>query len=200
MKNISVAYALVDWRNVQRFLDPDFERDPRRKLPDLLLRIQQALAGLLAHRHAADSYRCTIRIYNGWHIEHEPNPTRRLFETFSIDQSLARRIGRVAFRPGFQFGNELACGTAYNPLHGTHNVNTGQKMVDTAISCDLLHLLAFGGADVAVIVSDDDDFVPALFTAHAWHRDAVMLKEPGSTFSHITPRDCSSLIHYWRTP
>lgn len=158
------------------------------------------IARLLTRRDSTARYRVVTRVYHGWHEGRDVTPIRRLFESFATDPSFARRIATVSFLPGFQFGNELACDTARNPLYSTYRgggQNKGQKMVDTAISCDLLHLLRFQAADIAVIVSDDDDFIPALFTAEAWNTTAILLREPGSNIDHVSSSSSNNIIAYW---
>jgi uncharacterized LabA/DUF88 family protein len=194
------AYALVDWHNVQRRLSPEFQKDPGRMLPNALLKLQQGLARLLMHLDSTVSYRVVMRLYHGWHEGRETTPIRRIFERFAQDPNLARRISRVSFTPGFRFGNELACDSRLNPLYSTYRgggQDTGQKMVDTAIACDLLHILTSGLADVGVVVSDDDDLVPAVFTAEAWKLRAILLREPEHTLDHISMEDCTSVVRYW---
>lgn len=199
-KPLKSVYALVDWHNAQRHLAPNFGADPVRSLPDALLRLQQALARLLVRLDSTSDYRVTLRIYHGWHSGFDATPVRRAFETHSNDPSLARRFTCVSFSAGFQFGNDLACGSSRSPLFATFRgggQDKGQKMVDTAITCDLLHLLRYGVAHLAIIVSDDDDFVPAVLTADSWNLPAVLLRAAGSDLSHITKGDCGNLLAYW---
>ena len=105
-------------------------------------------------------------------------------------------MGSVSFSKGLQFGNELVCHDGQFPLYSTHR-NDKQKMVDSAIVCDLLHLLRYRYADRCIIVSDDDDYIPALLTAKAWSADVVLLRRSGHDIGHVTDIDCSKELMYW---
>src|SRR5437870_4579806 len=125
---IKLAYALIDWHNVQGYVNPKFESHPRYRLADALLRIQQQVALALAHsRFAAGKFRVTLRIYHGWHQARDPMPVRREFEALATDEGLARRFSNVSFTRGFQFGNELACLTGTYPLYSTYR-GSGQAV------------------------------------------------------------------------
>jgi hypothetical protein len=85
----------------------------------------------------------------------------------------------VSFGGDYTTGEYLVLGTSRNPLYDTLRVDekTGedrQKMVDTSLVCDLLCLARSRDSRLA----DDDDFVPALFTAEAWQARVVMLHNP----------------------
>ena len=201
IKGIGTVYALVDWHNIEATVAPNFHSNPRRNLPDAILRIQQEIAKRLRYRPARHSgYRVTLRIYHGWHEERDPTPLRRDFECFCGDTSLARKIANISFTRGFQFGNELCCSSDASPLFSTYRgggQGRGQKMVDSAIICDLLHLLLSNTADIGIILADDDDLIPALLMAQAWNKAAILMRKPGSDLSHVTDADCSANIWYW---
>lgn len=192
----TVVFALIDWHNIKRYFAPDFDVNPRRKLPGALLRLQAAIASTLQHTSTSTGYRVFIRMYHGWHAGREQTQYRTVFNGHNEDASMARKIGSVSFAAGFHFGNELACGTARNPLYNTFR-SGGQKMVDTAICADLLHLLHTKEADLVLVVSDDDDFVPAVFTASSWSRRSILLRPAGRTLADVTDGDCADIVRYW---
>jgi uncharacterized LabA/DUF88 family protein len=202
---IKPVYALIDWHNIGDYIAPGhnnvINENPRREIPKVLFKLQQQVADVLGTRDPGEKHRVTMRIYHGWHREREPMPIRRDFEQFSMDSSLARNFAKVSFGAGFQFGNELVCGTFRNPLYATvqrSGQGKGQKMVDTALACDALHILQSGLAEICVLVTDDDDFVPVSFTAEKWGRKAILLRRPGSDIRHVTDTDCSAVVAYWR--
>ena len=45
-----------------------------------------------------------------------------------------------------------------------------EKMVDTALATDLLDWARSDPAEWALVLADDDDFVPPVFSAEAWIR------------------------------
>lgn len=199
-KGIRTAYALVDWHNLEGYFDFKFSSNPRKYLPDAILQLQQQVTRALNATGAGERFRVTLRMYHGWHHERDAMPIRRDFEMFANDTQFARRFSNVSFNAGFQFGNELLCQTNGTPLFATFRgggQSTGQKMVDTSIVCDLLHLIRYGYADTAVVVADDDDFIPALLTAKAWNGRAILLRKPESSVRHVTDVDCTKDVHYW---
>ena len=54
-KGIGSVYALVDWHNIEATVAPNFHSNPRRNLPDAILRIQQEIAKRLRYRPARHS-------------------------------------------------------------------------------------------------------------------------------------------------
>lgn len=197
---IRTAYALVDWHNLEDYFDFKFSANPRKYLPDAILKLQQQISRALNVAGSGDRFRVTLRIYHGWHQEREAMPIRRDFEMFANDTISARRFSNISFNAGFQFGNELLCTPGSHPIYATYRGGgqaSGQKMVDTSIVCDLLHLIRYGYADTAVVVADDDDFIPALLTVKAWSGRAILLRKPGRTVSLVTDVDCTNEVHYW---
>ena len=193
------VFALLDWHNVQRYFAPDFHSHPVRELSPALFKVQDALVQVLRNFGHPTGYRVTTRVYHGWHSSRERTPVRRAFETFERDTALARRFGSVSFSAGFQFGNELACGSGRNSLYDTAR-SSGQKMVDTAICCDALHLLFHREAGLVVILSDDDDFIPAAITGSAWNHRIILLRPSGRTVTNVTDANCEDLLRYWSQP
>lgn len=198
--NIKTAYALVDWHNLTGYPNVVYGADPRREIPSAILRLQEQVARALNALEPGEKFRVITRIYHGWHREREEMPVRRDFELFANDRTMARRLTNIVFSAGFQFGNELLCDYGASPLHSTFrggNQDKGQKMIDTAIVCDCLHLLRFRLADAAIIVADDDDFIPAMLTAQTWKASVMLLRKPGSTVHHVTDVDCTRNLFYW---
>lgn len=194
------VFALVDWHNCLRHISPTFRDNPARKLPDAILALQRAITRALIRIDGLSTHRVTLRLYHGWHRVREPTTDRRIFEAHATDPLSARRFQNVSFRPGFYFGNELTCDTIRNPLYATYQGSgqeAGQKMVDTAIACDLLHVLRYGIANIAIVVSDDDDLLPALFTAEAWHLRAYLVRSAARGLGHVTSSSCSKLVVNW---
>ena len=194
------ARVLVDWNNVQARVLPDFNLNPRKNIPKLTLSIQQQVAKVLGKAGSSAKFRAGMRIYYGWHQERVATPVRRDFEQFQFDKNFARRFGNVSFVRGFEFGNELCCYDDSTPLFDTYRgkgQEEGQKMVDTAITCDLLHLNRFNPAMVCVIVSDDDDFVPALITSTRWRAQSYLLRVKVRNLRLVTDDAIDDNIHYW---
>jgi uncharacterized LabA/DUF88 family protein len=137
-------------------------------------------------------------MYHGWHRERRPTHKRLEFEKYLTKQNVERTIGIVSFTPEFKYGNDLACASDRSPLYDTSRPQ-GQKMVDTAIACDALFLLKEGQTRTVVIVSDDDDFAPVLFTAEAWGLDVVILRFEQRDFRNITDIPTCEGLKFWAT-
>jgi len=60
-----------------------------------------------------------------------------------------------------------------------------QKMVDASLICDLLHLVRCYDSDLYIVIANDDDFLPALFTAEAWRGKVVLLHNRTDTNPHL---------------
>lgn len=190
------AFLFIDWHNAKGYISPNFDRHPRRELPDALLKMQQQTAKLLSKLDATKRFRVTMRIYHGWHEGRNPMPIRRDFELFSRDEMLARTFSKVSFGAGFEFGNEPICLDSSIPFYSTKRAH-GQKMVDTAIVCDLLEVLRTDTAQVGIILSDDDDFIPAVVAAHSWKKQGYLLRRPGSRIKEATDYDENSIVRFW---
>jgi hypothetical protein len=115
------------------------------------------------------------RIYHGWHRGSSPSEDRRAWDDARY---LLRPFvsGAVSFLPDVEFGNNLCCGGARVPLMDTLR-DDRQKMVDTALVADLLSYTRSKSSGfsstksarpIAIIIADDDDLLPGVFTAEQW--------------------------------
>ena len=77
----------------------------------------------------------------------------------------------LELRPGYFVRRELRVKrTARCSLCGGETEYTTEKRVDTRLVADLIHYAAIGAFDTAVLVSGDDDFVPAVEAVNALGR------------------------------
>ncbi len=196
MRNIVKACIYVDWHNAESNVRPSFAIQSTRYFQDVIFRIQEEVSKALKVRDSTVKYRATLRFYHGWHIGDQPTSIRSKFDFLKEQESFARTIGNVSFTPEIRFGNELACESIRSPLFSTSRAQ-GQKMVDTAIACDLLYMLRTGMCDVAIVVSDDDDFIPVAFTAEAWGLESILLRSFGRTLEHVSKIAPARLVYYW---
>lgn len=172
----------VDWDNVIHSLGIATSGiSPGRRIQRTFEELQTKTADALSRHRSTERIRVSTRLYHGWHSRFDPTDERMNVEAFANSRGFARTIGRVSFRPEITFGNELACDPQRGPLFDTARTK-GQKMVDTALTVDVLHLFAKRAIDVGVIASDDDDFLPVAFTAESWNCDVFLLRSMGRTF------------------
>jgi uncharacterized LabA/DUF88 family protein len=196
MKRLTKACAFIDWHNTQKVAQKEISRHQDREIRDLILTIQNQIAASLSAKDSTSRYRVTLRLYHGWHIDDRPTDSRRHLERFIAKEKIERTIGRVSFTPEFLFGNELACDSHRNPIFSTSRPQ-GQKMVDTAIVCDLLFMLRNASTDVGIVVSNDDDFIPAILTAEAWGLDSMLLRATSNNITHVCKNDSGCPVYYW---
>lgn len=202
-ERIGRAAVLVDWRNLPGLsgLSPDgipAERYIRRAI----FAVQNQCAALIGGLTGDRRYRCAMRVYDGWHVRREPTPGRIAFERILQSGSsmvFSRSIGRISFPSDPEFGDRLVHDQSYGTLFDTKRAQ-GQKMVDTAIIADALALLTTSYADLVVIVSDDDDFVPAMVTGEALGHSVYLIRRPGRDLTAITDSTTCPGMRFWSTP
>ena len=198
MRPLRKALVFIDWHNVEELLAENVAQAYRATIPRIILRIQNEISSALTRIDSTALYRASLRIYHGWHREDMPTSIRQQFEVVMQNNNFERTIGIVSFSPDIKFGDELACESDFGRLFDTSRPQ-GQKMVDTAIACDMLYTLKSGIAHVGVIVSDDDDFIPAAMTANAWGLDAVLLRGPGHDVSSVVRgHHAVKFVSHWR--
>lgn len=95
------------------------------------------------------------------------------------------------------------------PACGAENEYTTEKRVDTRLVADLIHYAANGAYDAAVLVSGDDDFVPAVEAVNAigkqvwvatWSADDLSTDLRVRCFGHIHLSDGVSTFRVDRLP
>lgn len=199
-RSIGRAGILVDWRNLPGLSGLNPTGVPAdRYIRDSLFAVQEQSAGLISRITGNLRYRCAMRIYNGWHVRRDPTPDRLNFErALQAEQGarFSRTIGRISFPGSPEFGDKLVHDEKYGTLFGTRRPQ-GQKMVDTAIIADALTLLTTNYADLVLIVSDDDDFVPALVSGEALGYSIYLLRKAGRDLSAVTDLEVCPGVKFW---
>lgn len=127
-----------------------------------------------------ERYDVSLRVYHGWHRGFEPTDNRRAIATAAAATDFATLSNKpnIAIRPELAYGDRLL--SALDPrLHarrGIHLPNTQrrgrhdeleEKMVDTAIASDVVDFAHREPDDWIIVMGDDDDLVPAVYTAEA---------------------------------
>lgn len=180
-------YVLVDYFNLLD--DSAFSKVAgaphiERNLVVLFERLDRALQGASGQKLCE----VTVRLYGGW----TQVPVKARGQTKSptamiISGCLHKyriRVGGLSFRP------ELALATGSYPaleLVGTLRTGEhklGQKMVDTSIAVDAIHY-SQREHEAVVIVSNDDDFVPACLAARRITDRIHFLRPPSATHPRL---------------
>lgn len=159
--------------------------------------LQEALANVLESNSDSSRqlFRVAIRVYHGWHRGKTKTQDRIDLEQVAATASLGRKIGRVSFEPELQFGDVLLCESRRCPLYDTLRRRDDdapkdeQKMVDTALVSDLLHLARTQRERLAVVVGDDDDLLPGAFVAESWRAKVLVARFRKDDNSHIDTRN-----------
>ena len=181
IRPISVT-AFVDW-NSQIYNSRADKHDPVSRAKRTLEKTTNSISRLLLSEDHNSRFDVVLRLYHGWHKGWER--TENLLAimrvvadpAFPSDYSVVRN---VIFRQAVQFGHTLLSALPMRQLSGhqihfantlrQRNANSGpeEKMVDTALAADLLHWARETPSDWALVLAEDDDVVPPVFTAEAW--------------------------------
>ena len=150
-------------------------------IAELALRhIERVISEYLIKLSNSPSYQVRLRLYAGWWQGMTPTEYRRGVERLRKNYGKRERTyGNCVFQGGHN-GLEISDKMArvdgrLTRRQGVHFLDMvrqdrGQrreKMVDTCLIADLLDLARRNGADRYVIVSDDDDMFPGMFSAEA---------------------------------
>lgn len=171
--------VLVDWDTARRLVPC---RTPNiRHIEAVIDRLQTGISNYIRQLDARANYRVYWRVYHGWHQGKTKTQDRILFDTF-LRTASARTLKNISFSGDFELSGTLSCGSPRPPIIDTLRADaltrqTKQKMVDTLLVCDLLHLARTRENTLLMVIASDDDFVPALHTAEAWKARVVMLHD-----------------------
>lgn len=180
------VHVLVDWNSELRALKSAGARDgtelARRALKFLIRGVGKVLDEKAAD---AETFFLFIRVYHGWRTGFAPNVRRQSLEAARVyDPKNPQDRGIVEYSPRLTqivrelgFGDRLLgakddrlCGPRMDHhLPSTYQQNRagvwGEKMVDTAIVSDLLHLAVENDKSWLIVVGQDADLVPGILTA-----------------------------------
>lgn len=167
----------VDWDTARR-LDTKRENSVA-GIERSFEKLHRAISSSLARKDAKAQFRVYWRIYHGWHTGKTKTADRRLFEQYA-NSARSTTIDRVSFSTDFTYSGDELCGTHRVPIYDTLRQNrdsgvTSQKMVDTMLACDLLHLARAKYFAYHIVVANDDDALPAIMTAEAWNTRVFLL-------------------------
>ncbi|WP_159017580.1 hypothetical protein [Cognatiluteimonas profundi] len=191
------AQVFIDLDSARRFKRPPWDVEREHSISfktrvafvvDLFTEMQMKITAAMVGLRPAD--RVTVRnsrLYHGWHRGTTPTDDRRIWEEASR-HFRPYTTSRASFLPDISFGNDLICGGARSPIFDTLRNYSGvdrQKLVDTALVADLLCFTRTESASfekriktasLGLVVADDDDLLPGLFTAEQWGLPIYMLR------------------------
>ena len=165
---------------------PPYER-AQRTLAQTLRSIGRALS---AER---PRFRVSFRLYHGWLKGWQPTDGfKAMLQAVGATDFTALSHDRVDFSPTVQYGHTLIEALPERqhrdrrlPIHLPNTLRDqakdqppAEKMVDTALAADLLAWARRSPSEWALVLAEDDDVAPPLFTAEAWikpHGGRVLL-------------------------
>lgn len=186
--------AFVDWDTARRINRPDGKLGQISRHSRDLAALQEALARVLDENEPRTAFRVALRLYHGWYTgKTQTEDHRRMKEL----RSTSRTIGWVSFAHDVVLSTDLLCrgrrSTLYDTLRFRPQVE--QKMVDTALVSDLLHFARTAGhrgQHRALVVGDDDDLLPGIFTAIEWGANVKLVRLRLNDNPHL---DTSDLVY-----
>lgn len=171
------ATAFVDW-NTQIHNANARHLEPHQRTQQTLERLARDISRVLKRR-APQFFSVGVRLYHGWHKGWQP--TDNLRAILRLQASLpALSTARVVFRAPIEYGHTLlsALPGRRHQRPQIHLPNTlreqrdkdrlEEKLVDTALTADLLHWARTTPDEWALVLSEDDDMVPPVLTAESW--------------------------------
>ena len=180
---ISVT-AFVDWHaqmhNAGVQPGTDAKQGAQRTFTQAAQLVRKALS---AEESPAEEvrFRVSFRLYHGWYKGWEA--TERLKATvYAVANANVATLSspRVTFSRAVEYGHTLLSALPERrhrspPVHLPNTLRQQgrgrpqeEKMVDTALAADLLAWARFRSKEWALVLAEDDDLIPPLYTAEAW--------------------------------
>lgn len=170
---VAEAHLFIDWDSARRcsWLDKRLAMRVSRQGAGAQLQAVLEAAGAAIGRAVDGRVSVNCRVYHGWH--------RGLSSTSDYRELAAVTpasvvVSKVHLRPPV-LAEALACGGWFSDLRDTLRRREDgldqQKMIDTALSVDLLHVVRVSLTTANTwffVLSEDDDMLPAVVTADAW--------------------------------
>lgn len=206
-------HVLIDWNSELRTLVAAGRCDGADVARRALKQVCRRVGRLLHEQAAGEAFFLFLRVYHGWRRGFDPTPRRRALEAARIynpSNPEDRGLSEYSPRPShvlrdLEFGDRLLgardirlCGQARDHhLPGTLQQDRagvlGEKMVDTALVSDLIHLAIDDDGSWLVVVGQDADLVPGILTAegllHGTDRRVIFLARGGINNSNPTMTD-----------
>lgn len=182
------VHVLIDWNSELRALSKSAQGDDAAVARRVLKQVCRDVGKLLHEKVGEAALFLHLRAYHGWRKGFEPTLRRRGLEEarrfFSPNDPEDRGLAAYSQRPSqalrtLEFGDRLLgarderlCG---QERHGDHHLpftlqedptgTPSEKMVDTALVADLIHLASEDDGSWLVVVGQDADLVPGILVA-----------------------------------
>lgn len=207
------AHVLIDWNSELRALTGSGECDSSRIARLALKQICRDVGRVLHGEACGEAFFLYLRVYHGWRRGFDPTPRRLALEAarvYNPNNPEDRGLSEYSPRPSqvlrdLQFGDRLLgarairlCGKGQdhhlpNTLQQDRRGALVEKMVDTALVSDLIHLAMEDDGSWLIVVGQDADLVPGILTAegllHNADRRVIFLARGGIKNSNPTMTD-----------
>ena len=176
--------AFVDWTAQMHNAKAVEIEEPRTRAGLTLKKVTRIIDTVLTSRAPSIRFQVALRLYHGWHKGFEATENRKSVAALVVETDFSNlsRSPNVRFSAEVRYGDELlaALPQRAHPRSPIHLPDTwrqqdrgsprAEKMVDTALAADLLDRARNDPHEWALVLSEDDDMVPPVFTAEAWMR------------------------------
>jgi hypothetical protein len=171
--------AFVDWNSQIHVSGDRNQRDPIATADMVLKKTTTRIARCLESIDSSGRFRVQLRLYHGWHKGFQPTANRVAITTVLASKNFSdlSPLRNVVFDSNVAYGDCLlhALSIRLHARLGIHLPNTLQtqhgglieKMVDTALAADVVSNAASQTEEWIIVVAEDDDLVPPVFTAEA---------------------------------
>ena len=174
--------AFVDWKAQIHNARATGITEPRDKAGRTLQNVARIVEKVLIGRAPSVRFRVAFRFYHGWHKGFEATENRKVMVGLVAETDFTNLPSsrNVRFLEEVRYGDELLTAPPQRahtrpPVHlpdtWRQQEQSGprvEKMVDTAMAADLLDRAHSAPHEWALILSEDDDMIPPVFTAEAW--------------------------------
>ena len=173
--------AFVDWKaQIHNARAADIT-EPRAQAGRTLKNVARIVDKVLTGSAPSARFRVAFRFYHGWHKGFEETENRKAMTGLVAETDFTNlsRSRNVRFLEEVRYGDELLTALPQRahtrpPVHlpdtwrRQEQNGRREKMVDTALATDLLARAYNDPHEWALVLSEDDDMVPPVFTAEAW--------------------------------
>lgn len=172
--------CFVDWNSQLLLTGIDYEDEPVDAARAAFKQVTRRIAQCLVKADTSANFQVSLRLYHGWRKGYEPTTNLRAIRQViaETDFSTASDKPRVTYSSNVGFGDCLISALERRMHHreGIHLPNTfrdrgskghEEKMVDTALAADLVVCAYQDPDEWILLVAEDDDLIPPLFTAES---------------------------------
>ncbi len=172
--------CFVDWNSQLLLTGIDYEKEPVDAARAAFRQVTRRIAQCLVRVNTGANFQVHLRLYHGWRKGYEPTVNLKAIRGViaETDFSTASDKPSVAYSSSVGYGDRLlsALPQRMHPKLGIHLPNTvrdrgsqgrEEKMVDTALAADLVVCAYQYPNEWILLVTEDDDLIPPLFTAES---------------------------------